>query len=583
MRKKLFNLAAVLTTFVLVMAGCSSQIDDTIASVESTAEAETESGAADAEAATADSDSEASRQQGITVKVKNGSFTGTVEENGIYTWKGIPYAKAPVGELRWKAPEPVDADEGEFEAVDFGYSCPQYEWPSEPASYNEISEDCLTLNVWAADTDTKDKPVMIYFHGGGYAWGGTSDPLYNGKNFVKEYPDVIMVSANYRIGMFGFIDLAKVPGGEAYPDSTRLGILDQLESIRWVKENIEAFGGDPDNITIFGESAGAGTISAILTMEFEDELFQKAIIESGGLSITNDQEGYDTVGLTDALLEKTGAKSVEELIAIPEDELIDIYLEEDEDEMTLNDLVVMPLRDGEVIPLDGYEVIKAGRNKGIDVIVGSNANEYNYWIEETAASFGTEDEDEALELFQQYALDPKVEATISFFNDAEKAELEKYWACLPADMDHIQQYTEFINDIVFRVPSVKLAECHADAGGNSYVYYFAKESTNPMMGSCHASELAYVFNSPEETIFSGDVDVELAKKMSNMWANFARTGDPSIEGFTWEKFNTDTRETLIIGNDSSLKMESDPLGEQREYMEDLVKYGNIQNNYGGAA
>ena len=554
----------------LMLGACSSK-EAGNAQQTTTAAESTESAA---ESAASDEASE-----GITVKLINGSFRGTVEDNGVYTWKGIPYAKPPVGELRWKAPEPVEASDESFDAFDFGYSCPQYEWPSEPASYNEISEDCLTLNVWAADTETKNKPVMIYFHGGGYAWGGTSDPLYNGKNFVKEYPDIIMVSANYRIGMFGFIDFSDVPGGEEFPDSSRLGILDQLQSIRWVKENIEAFGGDPENITIFGESAGAGTISAIMSMEFEDDLFQRAIIESGGLSITNDREGYETVGLTQALLDRTGAKSMDELMAIPEKEMIDIYLTPDEDDMTLNDMVVMPLRDGKVLPLDGYSVIREGRNKNIDVMVGSNANEFNYWIEEVAMNFEEDDIEKAIPLYEEYCLDPKVDATISFFNDDERADLEKYWKALPEDMNHVEQYTEFINDIVFRVPSVKLAECHADAGGNSYVYYFAKESTNPGMGACHASELAYVFDSPEETIFSGEVDKELAKKMSNMWANFARTGDPSIDGFTWERFDTDKRKTLVIGNDSSLTMEEDPLGEQREYMENLVKWGHIQNNY----
>lgn len=570
MRKRRIGLqTAGLLIALMLLSACSQQNNNETSASDTNI---SESSTASVEESSLDTDC-------LTVKVVNGSFTGTVEDNGIYTWKGIPYAKAPVGDLRWKAPEAVDASDECFEAYDFGYTCPQYEWPSEPASYNEISEDCLTLNVWASDIETSDKPVMIYFHGGGYAWGGTSDPLYNGKNFVKEYPDIIMVSANYRVGMYGFIDFSDVPGGENFPDSSRLGILDQLQSIRWVKDNIEAFGGDPNNITIFGESAGAGTISAILTMDFEDDLFQRVIIESGSLAITNDKEGYETVGLTEALLERSGAENMDELMDIPEKELIDIYFTPDEEETTLNDMVVMPLRDGNVIPLDGYSVIKEGKNKNIDVMVGSNANEFNYWIEEVAMGFETESIEDAIPLYQEYCLDPKVDATISFFNDEEKNDLEKYWNSLPEDMDHVEKYTEFINDIVFRVPSVKLAECHADAGGNSYVYYFAKESTNPGMGACHASELAYVFNSPDETIFSGEVDTELAKKMSNMWANFARTGDPSIEGFTWEKFDTDNRKTLVIGNDSSLTMEEDPLGEQREYMEDLVKWGHIQNNY----
>ena len=152
-------------------------------------------------------------------------------------------------------------------------------------------------------------------------------------------------------------------------------------------------------------------------------------------------------------------------MAIPEKELIDIYFTPDEEDNTLNDMVVMPLRDGKVIPLDGYSVIKEGKNKNIDVMVGSNANEFNYWIEEVAMGFETESIEDEIPFYQEYCLDPKVDATISCFKDEEKKDLEKYWNSLPENMNHVEKYTEFINDIVFRVPSVKLAECHADAGG----------------------------------------------------------------------------------------------------------------------
>ena len=511
-----------------------------------------------------------------SITVANGTLKGTTENNGVLTWKGVPYAKAPVGNLRWKPTQAPDKSDAQIDCTQFGPVAPQF-----MASFNgtepnfEISEDCLTLNIWASDITTENKAVMIYFHGGGYGWGGSANPLFNGANFVKAYPDVIMVTANYRLGMFGFIDLSSVPGGEAYSESGHLGILDQIQAIRWVKENISEFGGNPNNITVFGESAGAGSIATMLTMDLEEGLFQRAILQSGGLSLTNDQHGYDTISLTPALLEKTGCKTMEELIAISSDEMVTKYLEKFNNGYTLNQRVCMPLRDGKVIPFDGYEVIKnSAKIKNIDLMVGATKDEYNYWLEEYSTAIGSTDLASSKQSFTEILLDPHVNHSTSFMTDAQKANLEKYWNCLPSSFDHYEKYNEYINDLIFRVPTLINAADHADAGGNSYVYYFAKESTTPCLGACHSVEVAYVFDNPDQTAFAGTVDVGLAEKVSNMWANFARTGNPSIEDCTWEKYDTKTRKTLVIGNDNSLKIEEDYLGEQRKYMEDFVLNGH---------
>ena len=515
-------------------------------------------------------------ESSTTIKVANGTLKGTTESNGVYTWKGVPYAKAPIGELRWKPTVAPDESDAELDCSDYGAVAPQF-----MLSFNgktpdfKISEDCLSLNIWAADTTTEKKAVMIYFHGGGYGWGASANPLFNGANFVKAYPDVIMVNANYRLGMFGFIDLASVPGGEDYSDSGHLGILDQLQAIKWVKENIENFGGDPDNITIFGESAGAGSITTMLTMDFEEGLFQRAIIQSGGLALTNDQHGYDVVNLTSALLKKTGCKTMEELVAISSDELVDTYLDTDKNGRCLNDRICMPLRDGKAVPLDGYEAIKnSAKTKNIDLMFGATADEYNYWLEEYAGNIGKTKLEDAKPQFIKTMLDPHVKHSVSFMNSDQKANLKKYWACLPESFGHYERYCEYVNDIIFRVPSLMNAADHADAGGNSYVYYFAKQSTTPGLKACHSVEVAYVFDNPDQTAFAGTVDTELAGKVSNMWANFARTGDPSIDDVKWEKYDSNTRKTLVIGNDNSLEMHDDYLGEQRKYMEDFVKNGH---------
>lgn len=540
MKKKLWILT-ILACFALALCGCGG------------------SDTKDAEEASSDT----------AAACQNGTFVGQVEEKtNVLSFKGIPYAKAPVGDMRWKAPQAPEASDETIEAKDFGKTSIQYEWPSEPASYNEIGEDCLTLNVWTKDLKAKDKPVMVYFHGGGFAWGGTSDPLYDGQYFVEQNEDIVMVTANYRVGFMGFIDFSKVEGGEAFADAPNLGILDHIQALKWVKENITAFGGDPDNVTIFGESAGGGTTSTLLVVDQAKGLFNKCISQSGSVALTYSQEEVDEWGLTETLLKVTGAKNMDDLIAIPEKELIKYYTEPfDEEENCLNDLYNMPLRDGKLIPEDPYKALADGASKDVILMTGSNANEWNYWIEE----MGEEDMKTAVKMYEKAIVDDKLSWAKNAATKQEKKAINQFLD-LQKDKEELWAKTEFCNDIAFRVPAIAEAANHSDAGGKSYMYYFAKESDEENMKACHASEVAYVFHNLTGAGFSGTMDEKLADQMCAMWANFARTGDPSIDGVTWTPYDSDTRETMVIGNDSSLKMESDPLAEQRKLIEPLLKY-----------
>lgn len=199
----------------------------------------------------------------VAVKCFNGTFVGQQDE-GILTFRGIPYAKPPVGSRRWKRPAPAPQDDGVYEAYYFGKSPIQTEWETEEGSYYPQGEDCLYLNVWVNRTNTTaKKPVMVFFHGGGFGWGGTADPLYDGANFVRENPDIILVTVGYRIGLMGFVDFSDLKGGSNFADAPNLGILDQIESLRWVQKNITFFGGDRKNVTIFGESAGGASVSLL--------------------------------------------------------------------------------------------------------------------------------------------------------------------------------------------------------------------------------------------------------------------------------------------------------------------------------
>ncbi|MBQ6968745.1 MAG: carboxylesterase family protein, partial [Synergistaceae bacterium] len=199
----------------------------------------------------------------LAVKCVNGTFVGK-NNDGVIAYKGIPFVgKQPVGELRWKAPVNVVPDDGVYEAYYIGKNPCQLENRSQVAALYVQGEDCLYLNVWRADDGGTKKPVMVWIHGGAFEYGGTAEPREDGGNFVRENPDVIFVSIAYRLGAFGFLHLSHLPDGNDYPDAQNLGIMDQMMALKWIHENVANFGGDPDNVTIWGESAGGDSVTTL--------------------------------------------------------------------------------------------------------------------------------------------------------------------------------------------------------------------------------------------------------------------------------------------------------------------------------
>lgn len=567
-KKLLITLAscAVLALGVLTLAGCGGE-----------QAAEDTAPAADAPVLT----------------VANGNFTG-VENDGVLEFKGIPYAKAPTGDLRWKAPVAPDDSDETFDATKFGNTSVQNPWHSEPAGViNPIGEDCLTLNVWTADLETKNKPILFYIHGGGFAWGGTADPLYDGQFIVREHPDAVVVTANYRLGALGLIDFSDVEGGEDYPDAPYLSILDLMQSLKWVQANAESFGGDPNNVTIFGESAGGAYVSLLMSCKDAEGLFQRAVAHSGSVNLTFSRNDFKTVGdrygaektagksQAQILMDVSGAKNMDDLMAISEEDMIK-YLTEtpaDEWEDLVTDYYNFPLRgDGSPIPEDPYQAIADGVNKDVDFITGTNADEWRYWVDEMGpeAVVGQGDEKavaENLEAYKEAIAQVKYdEAKAAASNDEEKAAVDKILE-LSGEKDLWWQQTEVGNETGFRIPSIVCAQNHAKAGGNSFMYYFEKKSdSEEWLGACHASETAYVFHNLTGAGFSGTMDEGLADSMCSAWVSFATDGDPSTEAAEWTSYDSKDRATMIFGDDGALKMENDPLGEQRELMEPFAYY-----------
>ena len=301
------------------------------------------------------------------VKTRTGVYVGAKYWNTV-NYLGIPYAKPPVDGRRWKAPEPLSDSDAVFEAKNFGASAVQVEHKGSILQHHRQSEDCLTLNIAVGTEKPKSpKPVLVLFHAGDFTCGGTVDPLLYGYNFVSAHQDVVFVSFNYRLGIFGFIDFSEVPGGEQCPDTLNLGLLDQIAALKWIKENIAAFGGDPNRITALGFEAGASSIMLLAASGQAKGLFQKAFVFNGSPAAA-----YDTPDAARALardlLRETGAETMSDLLWMKTETLKDAA-------QRLWQNMCSPTCDGVLIPTDVYQAFKTGAASGVEFVIGIPSNE----------------------------------------------------------------------------------------------------------------------------------------------------------------------------------------------------------------
>jgi len=449
----------------------------------------------------------------LAVKCINGTFVGRKTEN-IIAYKGIPFTgKPPVGELRWKAPVDVIPDEGVYEAYYNAKSAHQVVSETENASLYYQSEDCLYLDIWKADDAAAEKkPVIVWIHGGGFELGGTVEPISECHNFVKENPDVIMVSITYRLGVFGFFHLSHLPDGGDYPDAQNLGLMDQVMALKWIHENIAAFGGDPDNVTIMGESAGAASVTLIPLIEGTHEYFQRVIALSGSPVFTRSPD--EAIACTDELMEILGCKTVADLQKLD----VETFVEEAE----VLSLRVWPERDGKYLPVDPYEAYARGAAKDIDFIQGCDKDELGFFI----SGFG-------LDFYNEWAAG-RMEKKMAQLTEEEKALVESYCADNSkggydfSEGEHAL-YAALFDQIVFIAPLFRLSENQVKGGGKTYSYYFTPESSVPYMRCGHSVELAAVFKHPEIIGETGRAfDETFSKTLRKMWVQFAKTGDPSL-------------------------------------------------------
>ena len=416
----------------------------------------------------------------LAVKCINGTFVG-VKDGDVIAYKGIPFVgEQPVGKNRFKKPVPFGTDEGVYEAYHFAKGSLQPESQDDAGALAVVGEDCLYLNIWtnAANTDRK-KPVMVWIHGGGFTQGSTVNPLYEGYNFVRDNSEVIFVSIAYRLGGLGFIHLSHLPDGKDYPDAQNLGLLDQTMALKWVHENIAAFGGDPENVTIFGESAGCGSVTMLPLIPEARCYFRHVIAQSGTPVFSSSTE--EAIAATNELLEALGCKTVADLCACPAEKIADTA-------GTILALRDWPERDGKLIPLDPYGAYLDGEAREIDILEGCNKDEMGQF-----ACFMTPAG------FTEY-FNARYDYRFSTMT-AEDVEKAKSFMDNTAGNRFFKTF-KFGDQVFFLAPVFRMSENHTAAGGRTYHYYFRVETSKPYFLSGHAAELPPVLNNPQDTFFT---------------------------------------------------------------------------------
>jgi len=474
-----------------------------------------------------------------TLETRAGRLAG-FEKEGILRFCGIPYAKPPVGPLRWRMAEPAEPWAGVREALRFGPIAPQAPSALETlmgAASAAQSEDCLYLNVWTASCEGK-RPVMVWLHGGAFIFGAGSQGLYNGKRLAAR--GVVVVTVNYRLGALGFLNLRDAGDG-ALPGTGAEGLADQLLALEWVKANIAQFGGDPDNVTLFGESAGAMSTAAHLSNP--RGLFHKAIAQSGAAHIGLDRERSARVA--QALLKKLGLSGTDaaHALAAPYAKIVnaqtallaDTRLGRGE---KLGQLPFQPTIDGEVLSVKPIEAVRAGAARGIPLLTGTTREEWKLF---SAANPATR-------IMRMRSFEARI-GKLAGPGYAE-AMLEAY-----GEGSAFERFAAMMTDKVFAVPAIRLLEAQgACAPVFAYRFDWASKLLGGIMGSCHALDIGFVFGSYDVKLASaffgkGPKADALSEAMQKSWVAFAASGDPATDSTgDWPGYDVDSRATMMFGD-----------------------------------
>ena len=496
----------------------------------------------------------------------NGKVAGYIQD-GVTIFKGIPYAKAN----RFEAPVQADSWEGIRSCRQYGPVSPQGArsgWANDEIAFafnwndGVQGEDCLRLNVWTPALDSRKRPVMVWLHGGGYSAGsGQELPSYDGTSLAFA-EDVVVVSINHRLNVLGFLDLSAY--GEKYAKSANAGLLDIVASLKWVRDNIAAFGGDPSNVTIFGQSGGGGKVTTLLATPCAKGLFHKAIVQSGSMLRTMESKysrkiGIATVrnlGLDASSIDKISEVPYGELLAAGEKAIAQVKAEADRDGVASFIFGWAPTVDGAVLPSQPFDPQAPAISADIPMIIGTTRHEFSMTTYVPALRNAGREEVIGI-LKGRYG-----EGTERFLELFAKA----YPGSKPADM--------LDADFVFRPSAIEQALRKSLQGAAPvYMYMFNWESPvlDGILRSTHCMEIPFVFNNADRHASmtgGGAQAMKLASKMSHCWAEFARCGKPSAEGLPeWEPFEAEKRAVMFFDNTCKMSYSHD-----KELMDFIRRY-----------
>jgi para-nitrobenzyl esterase len=489
-----------------------------------------------------------------TAETRQGTVAG-VQAGGVHVFKGVPYAAPPFGSRRMRPPEPAPAWEGVRDCSQFGPTVPKNPYP---APFDSIlpepaipGEDCLNLNIWTPELGDARLPVLVWVHGGAFLNGSGAVPQYDGTAFARD--GVVCVTINYRLGADGFLFL---DDGIA-----NTGMLDQIAALRWVQDNIASFGGDPARVTIAGESAGAMSVTTLLSMPRAAGLFRRVIAQSGaGQHVLTAATAARVGGY---LAEKLGVQVTREAIAaVPLPQLLDAQAALSREsqtpppdpvrwgEIATNLMVFEPVVDGDVLPAVPLDGIRAGAGRDVDVLIGTNSDEERLFMVPTGV-LGFID-------------DTVLQMAAAADGLGENA-LPTYRAGRP-EASAGDLFATLVGDWFFRIPAIRVAEARPESPTWVYEFAWPTPVLGGTLGACHAVEIPFVFDTLHadggDLLLGPEPPQNLADTVHRAWVAFISDGDPG-----WDRYTTADRATMVFNTESAVV--KDPRGDERQLWEGL--------------
>lgn len=487
------------------------------------------------------------------VNTRYGKLEGQ-EQDGLFLFQGIPFARPPVGALRWMAPQPPEPWNGTRAARSFAPVAPQNSTSVDPDVDLVLNhpgpqnEDCLYLNVWSPGLDRARRPVMVWIHGGGFERGSSSNPLYSGAALARR-GDVVVVTIAYRLGTLGFLRLIEATDGRI-PATGDEALLDQIAALEWVRDNIEQFGGDPGNVTVFGESAGAMSIGTLMAMPAARGLFHKAILQSGACHTVVSAERATRVG--EWLVAKLAAQGMSDLRQVPAAEFLRLTQGGllAARELKLSGSMFAPVVEGELVPRWPSDGVAEGQAASVTTLVGTTLDEIKFFAGRDQVK--VENRDDLTARLARAFPAPVAQTLVETYHSARAARGDS--------LDPFELYSAIGTDRWFRIPAIRLAQAQSENSGCAFSYLFTWKSiaAGGRFGACHTIEIPFVFGTvqapgSERYLGTGAAVDKLAAQTQDAWLAFARRGDPSCELIgSWPAYDSARRATMTMGAQTAL-------------------------------